>query len=243
MGLRSPGSTVQTRVFCPWNFPGNNTGVGSHSLLQGIFPAQGLRTPVYLHCRQILSCLNHQGSPRRLAFKSLAHRLPLPRAWCRGSPLKSPQTFCERDLFADLKTSAYRDESHSLSGRGWRCWQAPLTCASSPSLKSVGYNCFLLSSHPRPPKATPLHQYSTLGCPWSLQLQPRGAEAGMPSSCPPSAWLQLASIPQKWVYTFVLVFTLSSSRHLQVAWLSWPAGLVLASHSTVYILLWSTDTL
>ena len=26
---------------CPWNFPGENTGVGSHSLLQGIFPTQG----------------------------------------------------------------------------------------------------------------------------------------------------------------------------------------------------------
>ena len=27
---------------CPWNSPGQNTGVGSHSLLQGIFPTQGL---------------------------------------------------------------------------------------------------------------------------------------------------------------------------------------------------------
>ena len=26
---------------CPWNFPGKNTGVGCHSLLQGIFPSQG----------------------------------------------------------------------------------------------------------------------------------------------------------------------------------------------------------
>ena len=36
-----------------WNFPGNNTGVGSHSLLQGIFPTQGLNLG-FLHCRQIL---------------------------------------------------------------------------------------------------------------------------------------------------------------------------------------------
>ena len=27
---------------CPWNSPGKNTEVGSHSLLQGIFPTQGL---------------------------------------------------------------------------------------------------------------------------------------------------------------------------------------------------------
>jgi len=28
--------------YSPWNSPGQNTGVGSHSLLQGIFPTQGL---------------------------------------------------------------------------------------------------------------------------------------------------------------------------------------------------------
>ena len=35
---------------------------GCHSLLQGIFPTQGLN-PGLLHCRQILYCLSHQGSP------------------------------------------------------------------------------------------------------------------------------------------------------------------------------------
>ena len=29
------------RVFCPWNIPGRNTGVGCHFLLQGIFLTQG----------------------------------------------------------------------------------------------------------------------------------------------------------------------------------------------------------
>ena len=29
------------RLLCPWNSPGKNTGVGSHSLLQGIFLSQG----------------------------------------------------------------------------------------------------------------------------------------------------------------------------------------------------------
>ena len=38
---------------CPWDFPGKNTGAGSHSLLQGIFLTQGL-IPDLLHCRQIL---------------------------------------------------------------------------------------------------------------------------------------------------------------------------------------------
>ena len=39
-----------------------NTGVSSHSLLQGLFPTQGL-DPGLLHFRQILYCLSHQGSP------------------------------------------------------------------------------------------------------------------------------------------------------------------------------------
>ena len=43
--------------------PGKNTGVGSHSLLQGIFPTQGLN-PGLLYCRQFLHHLSHQGSPR-----------------------------------------------------------------------------------------------------------------------------------------------------------------------------------
>ena len=35
-------SRGSTRVFHPWDFPGKNTGVGCHYLLQGIFPNQGL---------------------------------------------------------------------------------------------------------------------------------------------------------------------------------------------------------
>ena len=45
----------------PWNSPGQNTGVGSRSLLQGIFLTQGLN-PGLLHCRWILYQLSHQGS-------------------------------------------------------------------------------------------------------------------------------------------------------------------------------------
>ena len=48
-------------LYGPWNSPGQNTGVGSHSLLQGIFPTQGLN-PALLHCRRILYQLSHKGS-------------------------------------------------------------------------------------------------------------------------------------------------------------------------------------
>ena len=56
-----------SRLLCPWDFPDKNTGVGCHALLQGIFPTQG-SNPGLLHCRQILYCLSHQGSPRILEW-------------------------------------------------------------------------------------------------------------------------------------------------------------------------------
>ena len=40
--------TVLTRLLCPWNSPGKNTGVGCHGLLQSIFPTQG-SNPCLLH--------------------------------------------------------------------------------------------------------------------------------------------------------------------------------------------------
>ena len=46
-------------LYSPWNSPGQNTGVGSLSLLQGIFPTQGLN-PSLLHCRWILYQLSHK---------------------------------------------------------------------------------------------------------------------------------------------------------------------------------------
>ena len=47
-------NSLQPPVFlCPWDFPGKNTGVGSHSLLQGIFLTQGLNLSLR-HCRYTL---------------------------------------------------------------------------------------------------------------------------------------------------------------------------------------------
>ena len=49
-------------LYSLWNPPGQNTGVGSLSFLQGIFPTQG-SNPGLPHCRRILHQLSHQGSP------------------------------------------------------------------------------------------------------------------------------------------------------------------------------------
>ena len=59
-----------TRLPRPWDSPGKNTGVGFHFLLQGIFLTQS-SNPVLLHCRQILYCLSHQGSPMNCCMNKI----------------------------------------------------------------------------------------------------------------------------------------------------------------------------
>ena len=49
-------------LYSPWSSPGQNTGVGSLYLLQGIFPPQG-SNPGLPHCRRILYQLSQEGSP------------------------------------------------------------------------------------------------------------------------------------------------------------------------------------
>ena len=51
-----------TRLLCPWDSPGKNTGVHCHFLLQGILPTQRLNSGLP-HCGQILYQLSHKGSP------------------------------------------------------------------------------------------------------------------------------------------------------------------------------------
>ena len=50
------------RLLHPWDFPGTDTGVNCHFLLQGIFLTQGLNLGLP-HCRHTLYHLSHQGSP------------------------------------------------------------------------------------------------------------------------------------------------------------------------------------
>ena len=57
MDYSLPGS------FCPQGFPGKNTGVGCHFLLQGIFPIQG-SNPRLLHGQGGSFPLSHLGNPK-----------------------------------------------------------------------------------------------------------------------------------------------------------------------------------
>ena len=82
------------RLLCPWDFPGKNTGVECHSLLQGIFTPQG-SNPHLLHWQADSSPLSHLGSPlmknspalfssceQEVVRGVLPSRPICPRPWC-----------------------------------------------------------------------------------------------------------------------------------------------------------------
>ena len=69
--LQSHG-LLSTRLLCPWNFTGNNTGTDYYFLLQGIFPTQGSNPcllPI-LHWQADSLPLCHLGSPQWLLLLS-----------------------------------------------------------------------------------------------------------------------------------------------------------------------------
>ena len=92
-------------LYSPWNSPGQNAGVGSCSLLQGIFPTQG-SNPGLQHCRQILYHLSHQGSPRILKWVAypFSRGSCQPRNWTRVSSIAGR-------LFTSWATGEYSDLS------------------------------------------------------------------------------------------------------------------------------------
>ena len=73
-------------IYSLWNSLGQNTGVGSLSLSQGIFPTSG-SNPGLPHCRQILYQLSHRGSPRILEWVAYPFSMgsSWPRNWTRVS--------------------------------------------------------------------------------------------------------------------------------------------------------------
>ena len=80
--LVMPNSLRLHGLYNPWNSLGQNTGVGSLSLLQGIFPTQG-SNPGLTHCGQILYQLSHKESPRILEWVAdpFSSRSSQPRNW------------------------------------------------------------------------------------------------------------------------------------------------------------------
>ena len=76
----------------PWNLPGQDTGVGGISLLQGILPTQGLNLGLP-HRRRILYQLSHKGSPRILEW--VAYPFSRGSSW----PRNQTRVFCVAGKF------------------------------------------------------------------------------------------------------------------------------------------------
>ena len=73
-------------LYSPCDSPGQNTGVSSLCLFQGIFPTQG-SNPGLLHCRQLPYQLSHRRNPRILEWVAYPfyRRSFQPRNWTRVS--------------------------------------------------------------------------------------------------------------------------------------------------------------
>ena len=65
--------TPRTVALCPWDSPGENTGVGCHFLLQGIFLTQGW-SPHLLRCRRCFTA-EPPGKPNQVYCSSVYYRI------------------------------------------------------------------------------------------------------------------------------------------------------------------------
>ena len=85
------------RLLCPWDAPGQNTGVGSLSLLQGIFPTQGLNPALALQADSFPA--EPQGSPltpRTVPNTTVSFTLLLPPVFCSIQVFSSKLALCIR---------------------------------------------------------------------------------------------------------------------------------------------------
>ena len=132
MDCSPPGSSVHG------DSPGRNTGVGSLSLLQGIFPTQG-SNPGLPHWRQILHCLSLQESPRILQW--------VVYPFCRGSsqPRSPTRVSCIAGGFC---TSWASREAHNVD------WFLPYNVNQPLSIHMWPPSCSSLPPHPTPPVVT-----------------------------------------------------------------------------------------
>ena len=100
-----PHELGATRLLRLWDFPGKDTGVGCHFLLQEIFPTQGLNSGLP-HCRQMLYRLSHQGSSHCQANRFFSFLQRKPSRWNQLNVIVT-----------------YGPWSHSLSSGSWE-WKS-----------------------------------------------------------------------------------------------------------------------
>ena len=128
-----PHGLQSSRPLCPWDSPGKNTGVGSHSLLQGIFPTQGSNQVSHIAGRFFTSWATRE------AWKGyiLNYNFIFIMLWNHrdGKQISGCQALKnEWGIWLQKATQ----EIQGLSERQWKCrghtmlhiWQNPQNCAS-----------------------------------------------------------------------------------------------------------------
>ena len=112
----------------PWNFPGRNTGMGCHALLQGLFPAQGSNS------RLLFLLLWQVGSfttrfPKCLNCEEYSCQLQETRVQSlgRGDPLEKEMATCSSILAWKIQ---WREEPCSIYSM--RLQRVRLICATEP---------------------------------------------------------------------------------------------------------------
>ena len=114
-------------LYSPWDSPGQNTGVDSLSLLQGIFPTQGLN-PGLPHCRQILYHLSEEGIPVNLSLPHPSQVL----AWGLGIMRYRNQQILRKRRAQRKSSSPFR--SHQSSS--WRSLDPLVGIPESTGIKA-----------------------------------------------------------------------------------------------------------
>ena len=122
------GSLQPHGLYSPWTSLGQNTRVGSLSLLQGIYPAQGLN-PGLPHCRRILYQLSHQLSLLLLSLKTMIpapYKAPSTTLWkenwseegVRGTGVRSCLSLVSGSCLCgdELGVDGYQGAFHMLEG-------------------------------------------------------------------------------------------------------------------------------
>ena len=108
--LRPKGLQPTTHL-CPWDSRGNNTGMGCHFLLQGIFLTQGSNPGVLclLHWQANSLSLSHLGSPQDLVIYPICTLAALGlQLWCGA-------LCCGAQAFSSCSMWAFPVAAHGLS--------------------------------------------------------------------------------------------------------------------------------
>ena len=108
-------------LYSPWNSSGQNTGVGSLSLLQGIFPTQE-SNPGLQHCRWILCQLSHKGGPRNLEWVAYPFSRGSSRSRNRtGASCIAGRFFTSWATREALRIGGKRQRNTKTTGK-WKFW-------------------------------------------------------------------------------------------------------------------------